>query len=263
MLRTDLLVILLTALLAAQTARGQSVEETESEAVEASSKPNPRSQSVDSLAAARLIVEKTNDFRVERDRSRVKLSPLLVETARYFASYMAKNDQYGHRADGRTPSERAAEFDYDYCLVSENIAYQYNSSGFATAELAERFVEVWKTSPRHRQNMLDDDVVETGVAVAHSEDTGYWYAVQMFGRPMSAAIEFSIANRSDTTVDYTIRDRTFELPPGYTRTHVRCRVTKTHFEFLASEGQAGTIQPSNGERLTIVRRNGTLDVKRQ
>ena len=46
--------------------------------------------------------------------------------------------------------------------------------------------------------MLDADATETGISVARSEHTGYYYAVQMFGRPKSDAIEFQISNRSST-----------------------------------------------------------------
>lgn len=38
-----------------------------------------------------------------------------------------------------------------YCIVSENIAHQYNSLGFTTEELAEQFVQGWKNSPGHRK----------------------------------------------------------------------------------------------------------------
>ena len=42
----------------------------------------------------------------------------------------------------------------------------------------------------------DPDVTETGVAVARSEKTGYYYGVQMFGRPKSAAVVFKVENRA-------------------------------------------------------------------
>ena len=263
MLRVNTLPIVLLALLAYRPALGQSVEESESEAIEAESTPNSPSQNADASKVAQLIVEQTNEFRIANNRSKVETNPKLTETAQYFASYMAENDTYGHNADGRRPSQRATKFGYDYCLISENIAYQFDSTGFATAELAGRFVEGWKNSPGHRENMLQQGVVETGVAVARSDDSGYWYAVQMFGRPKSAAVEFKIANRSNATVDYTIANRTFLLPPGYTRTHLRCQQVKVSFDFPAGEGAAETIEPSSGQRFTVARRGGQLDVQQQ
>ena len=191
---------------------GQSRVEDDSEMLETTA--TPRTTSVATEQASDIIVTKSNSFRQEHGTKPVKVNSKLVETAQYFASYMARTDNYGHRADGKRPSERAQAHGYNYCLVAENIAYQFSSAGFKTEELANRFVEGWKTSPPHRENMLDADVRETGVAIARGERTGYWYAVQLFGRPKSAALEFKIANESDATIQYSIKDRSFELPPG-------------------------------------------------
>jgi uncharacterized protein YkwD len=258
MLRTCTLAILLLALLTSRSSLGQFVEEADAEAIEAKSTSELDSSALNASDVAQLIVEKTNEFRAAHNRSKLEVSPKLVETAQYFARYMAKNDQYGHHADGLTPSQRATKFGYNYCLISENIAYQYDSTGFAAAELAKRFVDGWETSPGHRKNMLDEDVVETGVAVAQSNETGYWYAVQMFGRPRSAAIEFKIANSADTIIDYTIKGQTFKLPPRYTRTHIRCRPTDVNFGFRPK-----SIEPPNGSRYSIVEVAGKLELQKE
>src|SRR5204863_3801867 len=103
--------------------------------------------------------------------------------------------------------------------------------------------------------MLDPDVTETGVAVARSEDTGYYYAVQMFGRPKSQAIAFEITNDSSDTVRYKVGDQTFSLPPNYTRKHERCRPGPLIFP--APEGKSDTkgemkrLQPANGDRFAV------------
>ena len=108
----------------------------------------------------------------------------------------------GWLADGSRPADRAARHGYEFCVIAENIAYAYNSEGYTTEELGATFVEGWKHSPGHRRNMLDPDVSQTGVAVARSEKTGYYYAVQMFGRPRSQAIEFQVSNRTEAEVAY-------------------------------------------------------------
>lgn len=183
-------------------------------------------------AVTRSIIEQTNDFRQTEDRQAVQPDPRLTETAESFARFMARTGKYGHEADGRTPAERAKTHDYDYCLVSENIAYRYSSAGFTGRELSEGFMTGWKNSPEHRRNMLDPDVQETGVGVARASD-GTYYAVQMFGRPESAKIVFDVSNRSGKTVTYTIQgraDREFQLPPRVTRTHTHCRPTELEFD---------------------------------
>ena len=137
----------------------------------------------DFVGVATLVVEGTNRFR--RDNGLAPLAPerRLVHAAWEFASYMAQTDRLDHAADGRQPWGRARAQGYDYCLVAENIAYQYDSRGFATVQLARELVSGWERSPGHRKNMLQRDAVDTAVAVARSAKTGRYYAVQMFGRP--------------------------------------------------------------------------------
>jgi uncharacterized protein YkwD len=107
------------------------------------------------------IIERTNAFRAEQGRGKVRSDPELSAAARYFADYMARTGRYSHTADGNQPSARAEKHGYDYCLVSENIAYQYKSAGFEAEQLAEAFTQGWVDSPGHRKNMLDPDVTDT------------------------------------------------------------------------------------------------------
>ena len=68
--------------------------------------------------------------------------------------------------------------------------------------------------------MVDPNVTETAVAVAHSATTDYYYAVQLFGRPKSQMIEFKVANRTGDSVEYTLDGQTFQLPRAR-RAHTR------------------------------------------
>ena len=111
--------------------------------------------------------------------------------------------------------------------------------------------------------MLDADVTETGVAVARSEETGYYYAVQMFGRPKSKAFEFKVTNQSDAAVEYVIGDRAFQLPPGLTRTHQRCRPSEVTFRWPGAEGEARVVQPSNGDRFVVLKEQETFRLKKE
>ena len=53
------------------------------------------------------------------------------------AAYMAKSGKFDHDADGRQPAQRIAAKGYRYCMVAENIAYEFSSRGFASSELAQ------------------------------------------------------------------------------------------------------------------------------
>lgn len=244
-------------------ALGQSSEEDNVETLEIEEPNVPIQPSdVDPEQVTQTIIRQTNDFREAEGVSPVEEESHLMETAQFFADYMARTDRYGHKANGQRPADRAAEHDYQYCIVSENIAYQFKSTGFETNKLAERLVEGWKNSPEHRKNMLDPDVQDTGVAVARSEKTGHWYAVQMFGLPKSEAIEFKIANKSETELSYSIGEQTYTLPPRYVRTHMRCRTLPVRFDFPSEEGANDEkVQPASGERYNIVQDGNQLKLQ--
>ncbi len=147
--------------------------------------------------AAEKIVEKTNNFRKEHDLAETAVDQTLQQTAQKFADFMAESGKYGHRADGRTPAERASAAGYDYCVVRENIAFRTDTRELTTEFLAEHFTQGWIDSPEHRENMLADYVTETAVALA-SDDGTTFYAVQLFGRPKAMAYEVTIRNQCDS-----------------------------------------------------------------
>lgn len=228
----------------------------------AKSAAKPASQERSSDLSAEFIVRGTNEFREEKGRRKVKIDAKLNATAQYFANYMARTGNYGHYADGSRPEERATKHNYDYCIVSENIAYYYSTVGIATKELMRGFVRNWKRSPEHRKNMLDPDVTEIGAAAARSKQTGYYYAVQMFGRPKSTLIKFMVRNKSDTAIHYELNDQTFSLSPRVTRTHRQCRPAKLTVQWPT--GQKNTaIQPNNGDHYTVIRDDGGFRLKRE
>jgi uncharacterized protein YkwD len=210
--------------------------------------------------AVQLVLDRTNEFRKGEKREPVKVNPELTKTAEYFANFMAENDKYGHEADGSTPAERAKKHGYDYCLVLENIAWQSNSDGFTTESLGGGFVKGWQESPPHRKNMLDPDVTETGVAIALSEKSGRYYAVQMFGRPKSLAIEFKITNRSDVKLEYTIGGDKYTLDPKVIQTHGQCRPGEVTFQ---TPKGLDPIKFAAGDRFVVSGKDGKYEVKKE
>lgn len=131
----------------------------------------------------RAIVAGTNDFRRENGRGTVAVDARLEAAARGFAKFMAASGKLSHEADGRKAGERMVAQGYRYCMYAENISYQYSSAGYETGQLASLLLEGWKESRGHRANMLKGEAVHTGVGVARSPSTGYFYAVQLFGSP--------------------------------------------------------------------------------
>jgi uncharacterized protein YkwD len=210
--------------------------------------------------AAQAVVSGTNALRREHGLDRVEIEGRLAETARDFAAFLARTDRFDHTADGRHPEDRARAHGYDYCLVAENIGYEYRSGGFATAELAHALVEGWQRSPAHRKNMLDRDATEIGVALSRSPRTGRYYGVQVFGRPRSASVEFSVENRARRAVAYRLADRAFTLEPRVIRTHRECGTAELAIE-AAHEGP-GKIPVKNRDRFVVVDDRGRLALRR-
>lgn len=48
----------------------------------------------------------------------------LTKAAKYYNHYMARTANYGHADDGQMPFRRANKYDYDYCIMAQNIACQ-------------------------------------------------------------------------------------------------------------------------------------------
>src|SRR5438128_856532 len=92
------------------------------------------------------IVASTNQFRSRNLRDPVRVNDRLTRTARDYAAYLARTDQFSHTADGREPWDRAREHGYDYCTILENIAYQFSSAGFGVRELGNAFMSSWEHS---------------------------------------------------------------------------------------------------------------------
>ncbi|MFL5243232.1 MAG: CAP domain-containing protein [Gemmataceae bacterium] len=246
---------------------GQAVEEEPVETIQAPDIKSANAEKPDLSRVAELIIEKTNAFRKEQDRPRVQPDPKLMKTAQYFADFMAKEDKYGHTADGQHPADRAKKHGYDYCIVLENIAFQYNSAGFKIEKLAQNFIDAWKESSGHRKNMLDPDVIDTGVAIAYSEKTAHYYAVQMFGRPKSKAIEFKLTNQADTAIEYRVGDKSYSLQPRYTRTHELCRPADLTVDSAQDKSQsksdAKAIKPASGDHFVVSKDKGTYQIKKE
>jgi uncharacterized protein YkwD len=208
-------------------------------------------QSPDLTAVVERLIIQTNAFRHQEGRPSVAPNPQLTAAAQDFAAFMARTGQLSHTADGQTPEVRAKAHGYDPCLIAENIASQHNPAGFTTESLAEGFFQGWQQSPDHRKNLLDSAVTETGVGVARSEQTGAYYAVQLFGRPMSQQIEFQVTNHTDAAITYAVDGQVFPLPPRTTRAHQQCRPPEVTFQWTGTQ-EPTMVHPNHGDQYTIV-----------
>ena len=208
--------------------------------------------------AARALLTQTNHLRTQSGLAALQVEPRLAAAATRFARYMASQDRYGHDADGRAPAQRAQAEGYADCLVAENIAFARDSRGFSGAALAGRLFTGWLQSPPHRHNMLDGELTEVGIAAAYSERSQRHYAVQLFGRPRTQALHFTLANATAQGVRYDLGGTRYELGPGMVRTHVQCRAAP-----LQVAGVAAPQVLESGARYRLEVAQGTLRVRRE
>jgi hypothetical protein len=208
-------------------------------------------------------MEGTNRLRKQAGSGELRSQEALVATARDFAEVLARVDKLSHEADGSDPQARAKQHGYVPCIVAENIAYEFKSSGFESDDLARRFIESWKKSPGHRRNMLDPELLEMGMAVAQCKEPGKYYAVQVFGRPLSAAIEFSIVNETEAQVEYRLGAEKLALGPRMTRIHKQCVAGDLEFTWTRAEGPTKSYRAAHDDRFIITRKQGKFQVRRQ
>ena len=200
-------------------------------------------------ADERAVIARANDFRRSQGLGVLQVQPQLQEAAESFAAWMARTDRYGHEADGRQPAQRVEATGYDHCLVAENIAFEYRSVPYEAGELPGRFVQGWMQSPGHRANLLDAAALETGVGIAQSRRSGRWYAVQVFGRPMSRSVEFQVSNPNGRAAAYRLDGRRYELPARSTMTHREC--TPPLLQVLPARDGDDGVRPANGQRYVL------------
>ena len=208
------------------------------------------------------IVEMTNVFRKENQLGDLKPNAALAAAARAFAEYLAKTGKFAHEADGREPQQRAEAQGYRYCLVAENLATNLDSRGFESRQLAREAVEGWKASPGHRANMLQAGVTEIGVAVARAPDNDpKFISVQLFGRPDSLKIKFSLENRTGGAVRYALGEEAHTLPARTIVTHTMCDQKSLTFE---KAGAGPPFELRDGDRFTArAGTAGSVEVKRE
>lgn len=118
---------------------------------------------------------------INKERAKAKLPelrphPLLFKAARGHSANMAKQQKMEHVLDGKKPSQRVAAAGYNWGKVRENIL-----TADMTDVPAHKIVKAWMDSKIHRENILSNDVNETGLGIAKNAQ-GEAYYTQLFAR---------------------------------------------------------------------------------
>lgn len=123
------------------------------------------------------IVDRVNDARAEAGLPPLQPHPLITEAARGHSEEMAQRDYFAHES----PTPGRARFTdrlklagvHSFGAGAENIA-----KGTYDGDPAAGIVQSWLDSPSHRDSMLSERYIYTGVGIA-SRDGAIW-ATQVF-----------------------------------------------------------------------------------
>ena len=130
--------------------------------------------------SAQQIIDLTNQKRAENGLPALSYNPLLAQAAAAKAANMFSENYWAHNSpSGKTPWSFITGAGYKYVYAGENLARDFGD--------ANSVVNAWMNSPSHRENLLEKNFKEIGVAVADGKLTGVdgILVVQEFGTPVS------------------------------------------------------------------------------
>lgn len=164
-----------------------------------------------------VLVDLANADRVDNNIDGLRINPKLVVAAQAKANDMAEKGYFAHvTPDGHDSWYWFELVDYDYSHAGENLAVDFSES--SDVERA------WMNSPTHRDNILNENYTEIGIATARGMYKGRetTFAVQMFGRPSAREVAKAIGAppaadappevREPVAVDSQILGETAEVP---------------------------------------------------
>lgn len=126
-----------------------------------------------------IIIEITNDYRAEEGLAPLKENNFLLKASQSKVEDMLSQQYFEHVSpDGITPSQLVLKSGYNYKVTGENLA-------LGDFKDEKDLVDAWMASKGHRENILNPEYTEIGVAASLGDHQGRntWLAVQEFGRP--------------------------------------------------------------------------------
>ncbi len=124
-----------------------------------------------------VLVDMTNEHRIENNQKPLAINPLLEKAALLKAKDMAENGYFAHTSpSGITPWQWFSKVGYSFSYAGENLAINFSES--LDVEKA------WIASPGHHANLISEKFDETGIAVYQGLYQGRPtnFIVQLFGR---------------------------------------------------------------------------------
>jgi hypothetical protein len=107
------------------------------------------------------ILSIVNAVRQENNLSPLRLQPTLSQAAEAKANAMIATNSWSHNTPTQTPWDFIDQTGYTYAIAGENLAKDFTDP--------KAVVEAWLNSPSHRENLLNGEYTETGVAVIQGD----------------------------------------------------------------------------------------------
>jgi len=132
-------------------------------------------------AMERNVASRVNEIRAAHGRGRLTRDAVLARVARRHACWLSAHGTLSHQGpSGETVGDRVRAGGKSFRTVAENLAQSVNVPDPVAAA-----IDGWMRSPGHRENILREDVTETGVGICRVGAAGY-YVTQVFLRPAVA-----------------------------------------------------------------------------
>lgn len=133
------------------------------------------------------IFNLVNNTRIENNLAPLTLEYRLTNTAIERAEDMIEKNYFAHQSPGgKMPWDLALENNYDYTYIGENLGRDWGS--------AEEITRAWLQSSAHRENILNPNYSDTGIAVISNDRISI--IVQIFGKELG---DRGIINSTDNT----------------------------------------------------------------
>lgn len=130
------------------------------------------------------VVKYTNDERLSHGDALVRFDEKLSQAAQEKAKDMFAKNYWAHYGpNGEKPWDFITKSGYTYVAAGENLARDYNDS--------KAVVDAWMNSPSHRENLLNNNYQDMGIAVVDGTLLGHetTLVVQIFGKPYNAVAQ--------------------------------------------------------------------------
>ena len=143
------------------------------------------------LVLPKVLVDYANEDRQTENLKTLAINPVLEKAAQLKAQDMVDKGYFAHKTpEGYSPWYWLAKVDYDFSYAGENLAVNFIDSVDVN--------KAWLASPKHRENIMNGNFTEIGIATAEGMYKGRMttFVVQFLGRPSKNIVTTSTQDKT-------------------------------------------------------------------